>query len=81
MSIELIVKQVPQIATDKSDTVPRVNGKKSGWGKITYMNGDWYEGTFVEDKRNGHGVFYYADGNCQKMYFINGVRKFNCCVM
>jgi len=75
VSIELIVKQVPQIATDKSDTVPRVNGKKSGWGKITYMNGDWFEGTFVDDKRNGQGVYYFASGNRYEGTYVDGKRN------
>ena len=58
-----------------------MDGKKNGQGVFYYEDGNRYEGTYVDDKRNGQGVFYYADGNCQKMYFINGVRKFNCCVM
>ena len=55
--------QVPQIAAEKADTVPRVNGKKSGWGEYTYMNGNRYEGSYVDDEMNGQGVYYFASGD------------------
>ena len=55
--------QVPQIAAEKADTVPRVNGKKSGWGEYTYMNGNRYDGEWVDDKKHGRGEYFFADGS------------------
>ena len=30
---------------------------KDGNGKLTFKNGDFYEGEFKEDKRDGFGTF------------------------
>jgi hypothetical protein len=35
----------------------------NGTGKLTYPNGDIYEGQFFEDKISGKGKVYYANGD------------------
>ena len=37
-------------------------GKAYGNGVIKYMNGSTYEGTFLNDKRHGLGIWTWADG-------------------
>ena len=39
-----------------------VNETKARW-KQTYVNGDWYEGDWVNDKRHGKGNRFYENGN------------------
>ena len=31
------------------------NGKKNGFGKLTFSNGGFYEGMWLKDKMNGKG--------------------------
>ena len=33
-----------------------------GHGRITYVNGDCYDGDFVDGKEKGEGKFVWADG-------------------
>lgn len=33
------------------------NGKKHGVGKLRYVNGNTYEGEFVNDKKHGFGRY------------------------
>ena len=33
-----------------------------GNGRLIYINGDIYEGNWVEDKAYGQGNYYHADG-------------------
>ena len=35
------------------------------------MNGDWYEGTFVDGKRNGQGVYYHASGDRYEETYVD----------
>jgi len=37
-----------------------MNGLKEGYGKLTFEDGVYYEGSFKEDKMNGKGVLYYS---------------------
>jgi hypothetical protein len=39
-----------------------VSGKKEGPGRLTYPNGDVYEGEWHRDCLRGKGQFTYADG-------------------
>jgi hypothetical protein len=32
---------------------------RSGHGKYTYANGDWYSGTWKQDMKDGSGVYYH----------------------
>ena len=34
-----------------------------GIGKLTYANGDIYEGSFVDGKKSGSGLLRYKDEN------------------
>lgn len=37
-----------------------------GKGKFLWANGNRYEGEYKEDKKDGAGVFYFADGKVYK---------------
>ncbi|MBQ9008415.1 MAG: TIR domain-containing protein, partial [Clostridia bacterium] len=39
------------------------NNKINGLGKMTYSNGDVYEGEWKDDKRNGQGKMSYSNGD------------------
>jgi hypothetical protein len=41
---------------------------KYGLGKMLYMNGDLYEGTWENDKRNGKGRFLYGQDGSLGVY-------------
>ena len=34
-----------------------LNGKKQGTGRLTFKNGDYFNGEFDDDEINGKGVF------------------------
>ena len=34
-----------------------------GYGADYYLNGDKYVGEFKHGRRNGKGIYYYANGN------------------
>ena len=36
-------------------------------------NGDRSDGDYVDDKRHGHGVYYYADGSHYECEWLEGV--------
>lgn len=38
------------------------DGQMHGTGKLTYPNGETYEGEWVFGKRQGHGAYKYLDG-------------------
>ena len=38
-------------------------GKKSGYGVLTKRNGDHFEGHWIEDKREGHGSYFFSSKN------------------
>jgi len=42
------------------------NGKKSGKGKMIYLNGDIYEGEWKDDKRSGNGKLRFENGDVYK---------------
>jgi hypothetical protein len=52
------------------------DNQPNGEGKLTYYNLDnetcnYYEGNFIDGKREGYGVFYYADGSRYKGQWSN----------
>jgi len=49
-------------------------GKPHGHGKMTYANGDVYEGELKDGKPNGKGKMTYADGSVYEGEFQNGER-------
>ena len=50
-----------------------LNGQKSGVGKMTYPNGDVYEGEWVADKFNGEGTYTYKkSGDIYSGSWLNG---------
>jgi hypothetical protein len=53
--------------------VGQLNGeKKHGTGKMTYKNGNSYEGDWVDDYRHGKGVFTWPDGSRYEGNFTSG---------
>ncbi|CAG9313025.1 unnamed protein product [Blepharisma stoltei] len=36
------------------------SGQREGTGKIEYENGDWYEGNWMGNMRNGKGTYFYS---------------------
>ncbi len=38
-------------------------GLKHGFGKITYPSGNYYEGEWAFDKKQGQGTMYWADAD------------------
>lgn len=44
--------------------------RKHGFGKITYLNGDIFEGYFEDGRINGQGVFISKD-TCKKGIWKN----------
>jgi len=42
-----------------------VRSRKHGFGVYYYKNGVRYEGEFVQDERDGHGILYEKDGTVQ----------------
>lgn len=52
-----------------------VNGKKRGYGKYFWKNGDWYEGSWYDDTMSGKGRYYFSgEPSCYYLdgYFVNG---------
>lgn len=39
------------------------NGRISGYGKLTYANGDEYEGDWQDGRMHGNGVYRYVEGD------------------
>ncbi|KAJ3322018.1 hypothetical protein HDV06_003618 [Boothiomyces sp. JEL0866] len=52
------------------------NGQKErhGKGKNTFPNGDTYEGSYANGKRNGQGVYKWKAGHRYKGQFLDNVR-------
>ena len=58
-----------------------VNGKKEGFGKCIWENGEYYQGQWKNDKNHGKGIIYYKNGNIKyEGEFVNnnyeGYRKY-----
>jgi len=51
-----------------------VDGKKTGKGKYTSVNGSVYEGDFVDDKFSGKGKITWSDGAVYEGDFVDDIR-------
>ena len=52
-----------------------VNNKPDGNGKLTYSNGNYFEGFWKGGKLHGEGTFFWSDGRIYKGLFNNGIPK------
>lgn len=48
------------------------DSRRHGYGKITYFNGDSYEGNWSEDKPDGLGIYRWRDGGWYEGEFAEG---------
>ncbi|MCH1548312.1 MAG: retroviral-like aspartic protease family protein [Flavobacteriaceae bacterium] len=48
---------------------------KEGKGKITFIDGSFYNGEWINDKREGLGVFMKPNGDAYEGYFKNNMRN------
>ena len=48
------------------------NRYREGKGKLTYHNGDIYQGNFIRNEFNGHGVIEFANGDEYDGNFLDG---------
>lgn len=39
------------------------NGKRNGQGKLTFINGEYFEGEFRDDEITGDGEFFSLNGS------------------
>lgn len=52
------------------------NGQMEGEGKLTYWNGDVYEGNYKDDVKNGFGKYYYSETkNRYEGEWVNGKKE------
>ena len=51
-----------------------MNGERRN-GKVTYANGDIYDGQFLNDKRHGKGIYHYANGERYEGDYFEGMRQ------
>jgi hypothetical protein len=49
------------------------NGKRTGKGKLVYVNGEVYEGDYFGDKRTGRGKFTFLDGSIYEGEYLNNI--------
>ena len=53
-----------------------VDGARTGQGKMTYPNGDIYEGSWDKDEKDGEGVYSWkGTGLYYAGTFVNGKRE------
>ena len=51
-----------------------INGKRTGKGTLTYINGDKYVGDFVDGEFHGKGIVFLKNGKKIKGKWLNGER-------
>ena len=51
-----------------------INGKRTGKGTLTYINGDKYVGDFVDGEFHGKGTVFLKNGKKIKGKWLNGER-------
>ena len=51
-----------------------INGKRTGKGTLTYINGDKYVGDFVDGEFHGKGTVFLKNGKKIKGKWLNGKR-------
>ena len=49
-----------------------INGKRTGKGTLTYINGDKYVGDFVDGEFHGKGIVFLKNGKKIKGKWLNG---------
>lgn len=47
----------------------------TGLGKAKYVNGDIYEGEYLNGVRSGQGVYHYKNGYVYSGLFLNNVKQ------
>lgn len=78
MLMQAMSKAILKMLNDKGSTyVGSTNekGLKHGKGKITYIDGSYYEGDFVDDKKEGHGRQLSKDGTIYDGKWHNDMRE------
>jgi hypothetical protein len=50
------------------------NGERNSHGEMTYVNGDKYNGKWINDERHGHGEMTYVNGDKYNGKWINDER-------
>ncbi len=50
------------------------NMKVQGLGRAIYESGNFYEGQFLDDKRDGYGIFIWNDGANYLGMWKNGMK-------
>ena len=51
-----------------------IHGRRTGYGRLKYCDGDLYEGELKNDHLHGHGVMRFADGRVFEGEYICGQR-------
>lgn len=51
------------------------NGKRHGYGTLTYASGDRYEGNWKDNKFHGYGIYSYSDGSRYEGNWENGKKS------
>lgn len=48
--------------------------RRTGKGVLSWLDGEKYDGFFLDDKLEGTGVYYYANGDRYEGLFHNGMK-------
>lgn len=64
-----------KVTTNSVVSNPKDSKIKNGFDKLKYDNGDYYEGNFVNGKKQGKGTYTYANGNIYEGNFVNDLRE------
>lgn len=82
-NIRLKWKDIPRVKeevkdVDYSDCSYRgtvdSEGRRDGWGKLTFRTGTTYEGNFIKGTYEGYGTMVFASGNKYSGEWKNGLR-------
>lgn len=47
----------------------------NGWQMVEYSNGDRFEGHFLNDEKQGIGIYYYANGDIFEGFYNRNLRS------
>jgi hypothetical protein len=50
-------------------------GKKHGRGKLIWTNGNYYDGGFANDERDGIGAIFKADATITPQLWLKGTKQ------